>query len=366
MPIASPVPQAEPFLLVFSEVDASNLNKNVIAKRSWKIARRFSSFYPGLENHGFSASLLGRMCSGQRLKSLRYEKLLVVKLTLESFGDPAHREWADEKCRDVLRVAKEFAERVREAARRASSLRGTDPVHPLSAVQEHAIELLGDYGKELLGQLKAGDTPGRPEAKLALLHRLHGNTDDERYWKGQAIAFDGQYSHPESLQEAFAASGKYAEEYCNKSRFDVASIYLRLAAESGDTASARRLGSLADFLGRDEEADRWYRMAECLRPSKGGLSADIPQPEKPAVQGNPVSHAQDLPLHAEGGYLGAAASWTTARGRSRLPASRVLTGWPASVGHDSSTSAVSAGGVQRVELTLDAGQGPDPRTREPG
>lgn len=274
---------AEWVRLISCEVRSSRRSQCKIAGHSWEIARVFASLDSNLVDHGFSSSLLSRMCSGRDLQEPRYEKVVVLKLALLSLDDPSYREWTHERRQAVLLDAKAFAGLVCDAATRHSRSGVTLSVDALSSRQEHTVELLGAYGEDLLRRASVGLTPGQPEAKLALLHRLADNPDDARYWMGQAIALDSEYVYPQSAQEAFTACRCYAEKYQRQSKSDIAFVYLKLAADSGDAIASYQLGQMSELRGDRHEAVGWYLRAEELGYPDGRLRAEALRPSQSAA-----------------------------------------------------------------------------------
>lgn len=253
--------------LVAKAVDSSGHKANKIAIWSDRVALMFSKLDNDLKSHQFDASLVSRMRNG-KIKKPRREKLIVLKLTLLCLDDPSYSDWPHARREEALADAVAFAKQVLRAVVSQTVNGGADSLY-MNARHERTVELLGTYGKDLLRQIGKSDA-GEAEAKLALLHQLGGNSDDARYWSGQAFAADPEYVHASSEQELFSRVHRYAAEYQRSAEPKVSYLYWKYAAESGDGISAFRLGQMAELKGDSREAAAWRRMAYNLGYSDRG------------------------------------------------------------------------------------------------
>jgi len=243
--------------LVAKAVSASGFKGKEIARRSVRVAEVFSKLDRSLAKHSFHDSLLSRMCNC-KINKPRREKLIVLKLTLLCLDD---RSYLDSSARreEALAEAVAFAKQILAAAA-SQGAKGSPGFRYLDARHKRTVDLLKAYGEDLLRQVGESST-GEAEAKLALLHQLSGNSDDARYWSGQAFAVDLKYVHASSQQQLFSRAHHYATEYQRASKPQVAYLYWRYAAESKDGVAAFRLSQMAELEGNLEEAANWRRIA---------------------------------------------------------------------------------------------------------
>ncbi|MFF3443239.1 hypothetical protein [Streptosporangium sp. NPDC002721] len=246
--------------LVAEAVSLSGRKGSTIAARSVQVAKVFSELDSDLEGGCLDEFLLSRMRNG-KIQKPRWEKLILLKLTLLYLDDrscsdlPARREAALAEA--VVFAKRVLATAVPQTAKGAAGSRRPDARH------ERTVELLEAYGEDLLRQVGESGT-GEAEAKLALLHQLGGNSDDARYWSGQAFAVDPNYVHASSQQELFSRAHYYATGYQRAFEPKIAYLYWKYAAESGDGIAAFRLGQMAELKGDLEDAANWRRIADSL------------------------------------------------------------------------------------------------------
>ncbi|MEV4176702.1 hypothetical protein [Nonomuraea sp. NPDC049709] len=255
------------------EVISSGQAATRIAAVSAEVARYFSEYHPGLQGHSFTSSYLSRARSGKDLDKPRFEKMMVLKLSLMCLRDPLYRNWPHEKCCEAVETSIKFADSVKEALmiRRPSS--GAADISFVSARHNRTVELAGAYGEELIRQV-GENSHGLAEAKLALLHELDGNNDDARYWAGRAFAVDETYRPSSTREELFLRAHQYAREYVRSNKPDIALLYLESAASVGDGEAAFQCAIMSDSQGHQQEALRWYNRAAELGHRDGRLRAE--------------------------------------------------------------------------------------------
>ncbi|MEV4568638.1 hypothetical protein AB0K12_33130 [Nonomuraea sp. NPDC049419] len=175
---------------------------------------------------------------------------------------------------EVYNEAAAFATKVLRAATRSRPWKNeNDSSDFTGARREHTIELLGEeYGMRLLREASETQTSDAP-AKLALLHHLHGNVDDVRFWTSVAAVANLDYAPPASIQEALEEARKYALGYQRAQDFAAARIYLSLAADKEDALAAFRLGIMAESEADTTEAIAWYKKAAAFGHPDGDQCA---------------------------------------------------------------------------------------------
>ncbi|MEV4802402.1 hypothetical protein AB0K18_20495 [Nonomuraea sp. NPDC049421] len=163
---------------------------------------------------------------------------------------------------EVYNEATAFVRKALSAAPRSQpGKKENDSSDFTGARREHTIELLGEeYGTRLLREASETKTSDAP-AKLALLHHLHGNVDDVRFWAAVAAVANREYTPPASIQESLEEARRYALGYQRARDFAAARVYLSLAADKEDALSAFQLGIMAESEADVTEAIAWYKKA---------------------------------------------------------------------------------------------------------
>ncbi|MFG2087581.1 hypothetical protein [Spirillospora sp. NPDC048824] len=241
--------------LVSELIEWSGVTQDVISNRSREVATALKAVYSVDLPDRLTTPTISRMKTGCGLKKLRRRNLLLLHLTVRYVKLPKRRDYVI--ALSAIEEAEVFADTVLRAGRtsgeqRATSFNSNDPRHDRTA------DLFGEYGISLL-ECAIGQDDADSFRKLAVLQWLSGNTDDARYWNGNA-----NRTAPGALDTEVAAQVAFnsGRSYLYQGQGAVAETYLALAADAGHADAAFLLGEILETLQRNEEAQRWFLTAQ--------------------------------------------------------------------------------------------------------
>lgn len=230
--------------MIMAQIESTGVTARKLAQESVRVVARFKTLCPEIDSQSIlTESTLSRLRSANARP--KRDRLIVLGLTCDWVTDPASSHWTEKRCQDALAGAYAFAHEVLAASSGAPKRSDIPGDNPVIARHRHTKFAFGSAGEQLLAELDLND--GSAEAKLELLHRLAGDSDDARYWRMRAEARSPDYAPPESLPECCTAARRYALEYFRKQNLSLAQLFLQVAADRGDEESKKALASLKGF-----------------------------------------------------------------------------------------------------------------------